>query len=216
MTDESFACTIVSVCPFPIMHERKPGIAGDFSIPAAGKSGISLLYVTKNQYLRYLGDGKSMHIPILPDEIAAAIVNDYVNAKLGVSGDKKPGLFWLIGKLSETEVLARYADKIDEARQNQFLWFTQLVELADDEFSKHHKHAGISDIQRLACKVLGLTREWNIDPKKLQDKIDSEAAMKECPACGSLVKPNVALCASCGCILDEKRAKELSFARSAA
>jgi ribosomal protein L32 len=54
----------------------------------------------------------------------------------------------------------------------------------------------ITDLERRAARELKLDKPWLYDPKPLS----------ECPACGEKIKPGVAVCRTCGAILDREKA----------
>jgi len=74
--------------------------------------------------------------------------------------------------------------------------------IADQEWERTHNYMFITDVQRRAARWLGLEKEWSYEPK----------AMAECPACGEKVKPGVAVCRSCGAVLDAARAAQYGLA----
>jgi hypothetical protein len=61
----------------------------------------------------------------------------------------------------------------------------------------------LDDVQRRAAHELGLEREWTYQLHETSD----------CPGCGERVKPGVAVCKSCGAILDREKAKALGLWR---
>jgi len=56
----------------------------------------------------------------------------------------------------------------------------------------------ITDLERRAARMLGLEKPWLYDPKP----------MSECPVCAESIKPGVAVCKSCGAILDREKAAQ--------
>jgi hypothetical protein len=199
--------TVVSLFPMAI-DERKPGIyPGHFTIPAA-KDDIEILHVGNSIYWVNFHDGRpSLQVNTPADEIAASIVNDFVRNIFGMNVENSawPGLFWVEGHPTKDEIKKKYADKIAEAQGNQRRWFENLIRLADDAWVGSNKqHRAIADIQRHACRTLGLTRDWLIE-------IPSQAAMKTCPNCQENVNSQRVVC-KCGFIFDETKYKAMKFA----
>jgi hypothetical protein len=56
----------------------------------------------------------------------------------------------------------------------------------------------ITDLERRAARQLGLEKPWLYDPKPLAD----------CPVCAEKIKHGVAVCRSCGAILDREKAAQ--------
>lgn len=157
--------TVISVVPFPI-KEAKPGmIPPEFYIPAAEEGSISTLGVGLCQCYIYLdADRGSIPFTEFAGTVAKSIVNDYCNAQLEYRGDHcKPGLFWVPKKVTKEQALKEYASEIAQARRAQREWFIRLVRNADDSWNRVKKHSEISDIQRLACKLLNVKRDWLIE-----------------------------------------------------
>jgi hypothetical protein len=65
----------------------------------------------------------------------------------------------------------------------------------------------ITDLERRAARQLGLEKPWLYDARPLA----------ECPVCAEKIKHGVAVCRSCGAILDREKAAQyglVSHARS--
>jgi hypothetical protein len=56
----------------------------------------------------------------------------------------------------------------------------------------------ITDLERRAARLLGLEKPWLYDAKPLDD----------CPVCAEKIKHGVAVCKSCGAILDREKAAQ--------
>jgi hypothetical protein len=56
----------------------------------------------------------------------------------------------------------------------------------------------ITDLERRAARQLNLEKPWLYDPKPLAD----------CPVCAEKIKHGVAVCRSCGAILDREKAAQ--------
>lgn len=201
--------TVVSLFPMTI-DERKPGIyPGHFTIPPAKEGDFELLHVGNSTYWVNFHDGRpALKVNTPADEIAASITNDFVRNIFGYDFEHEafPGVFWVEGHPSKEEVKKIHAVKLKEAETRQRRWFENLIKLADDAWVGSNKqHRSIADIQRYACRQLGLTRDWLIEiPVKKE-------APKLCPNCQELVNAARVVC-SCGFIFDETKYKAMKFA----
>jgi len=205
MIDPQDKATVVSLFPLPIT-ETKPGIyPGRFHIPASQKEP-SLLVVGQSVHYVYVGDDRpQLEIAIPAADMAKSIVDDFVNAQIAVTEYARPGVGWLRGEVTLSELKTKHVSFLSNLRQLHKAWYLELVKMADDDWQRYRKHVVISDLQRLAARDLGYTdREWTIDPEKL--------ASFSCPACGTSVIPGVAVCPSCRCIIDQEKYKKLTFA----
>lgn len=193
--------TVVSVLPFEL-KETKPLTPAYYYIPKSEKNDISILHVGDGSRVIYMGEGKTVVVPVLSETIAHSLVSDYMSAMLGTYSETKdgeivkaqPGLFYVPGMLSKEEVKAIHADKIALARKEQEAWFLFLVKLADDDYSKTGQHRTISDLQRYAAKYLGFgTRPWITT---------IETKIQNCPFCGSPISSEIVVCPVCHEVVD--------------
>jgi hypothetical protein len=202
----SEAATIVSLLPYEPAPEFKPGVyPGYFTLPKAARGDIELLLVeTGSAYLNIPERKEAFHLEIHAEDLANSIVKDYVDGQIQVDEDQGPGLFVIPGRHSKESVKREYKEYIDGAEARQRRWFESLIKVADDLWSKYHKHTSIPDLSRFASTYLGVKREWNIRA--------SEEAVIECPACATVIRASIAICPQCKCIIDPVKAKALSFA----
>jgi len=91
-----------------------------------------------------------------------------------------------------------------EAKLVEF--YKSLISIGDTEWERTHNHLMVSDLHRRAARHLGIEKDWAYDPKPMVD----------CPACGSKVKPGVAVCRTCGAVLDREKALRFGLAPPAA
>ncbi len=138
-----------------------------------------------------LGDKRVLDFPITAREIAEDIARE-VNSDGGEGSFF--GLFVCEG-LQPTQV------ELDEAHAKLVEFYKRLVFIADQEWERTHNYMLITDVQRRAARALGLEKEWSYDPKPMAD----------CPACGEKVKPGVAVCRSCGAVLDRDKAEQFGL-----
>ena len=66
---------------------------------------------------------------------------------------------------------------------------------------RSHNHQFITDVERRAARWLGVEKDWCYEPKPMVD----------CPACGEKLKPGVAVCKSCGAVLDREKALQFGL-----
>lgn len=197
-------CTVVSLMPYAI-EETKPGvIPGVFLIPAAKDRTPGILHIDDGHSNLYMGEGKTFPIKHGAEEIAKALINDYWTAQLESSEDARPALFWVYGKLSAVEVMAKHKKELQEAKTRQNKWFMNLVRKADDDWAVSKQHRMISDLQRNAAIALGLkNKEW-VQGAEIQEFI-------KCVFCSTMVEASAAICHNCKNIVNPERARELGL-----
>jgi len=199
--------TVVSVFPFPI-NEDKPGIVPRFyHIDAAKDDDIETLVIGPGtMYIDLIDRSEKLKVDISPAVIAQSLLRDFLVAQYLYDEDAHPGLLAISGDMSPVEIKKKFAGEIETSRRKQNNWFRKLILQADDDWAKYRQHRMISELQRIAAKILKVEREWlvNVVPPK------------SCPACGSsLPNPNVVVCFNCGYVLDETRAKNFKFVNKA-
>ena len=133
-----------------------------------------------------LGDRRTMEYRITAREIADDIARE-------INSDSGEGSFHGVfvassAAPSETELL--------EARKKLQEFQRRLVAAADLEWERSKNPMFITDLERRAARELGQEKPWLYDPKPLAD----------CPVCGEKIKHGVAVCRSCGAILDREKA----------
>ena len=94
----------------------------------------------------------------------------------------------------ETPTEAELAD----ARRRLEEFQRRLVAAADLEWERTKNPMFITDLERRAARQLGQEKPWLYDPKPLA----------ECPVCAEKIKHGVAVCRSCGAILDRDKAAQ--------
>lgn len=144
-----------------------------------------------------IGDNKRLEIPIMPAEVAADLIRD-INGNAG--GDDHTTSFlgvFICGKDGPT------ADElaVEQARLGEFYRF--CVAQGDMEWQRSGQVIMIPDLWKRAAKTLNLDREWcAVIPSNI-----------ECPGCGEKIKAGVAVCKSCGAILNREKAIALGIVR---
>ena len=135
-----------------------------------------------------LGDKRTLEFPISARDIAEDLARE-INADGGENSYF--GVFVCAGDEPD-------ADEIAEARESLALFYASLVSSADKQWERTHSVALISDLERRAARELRLEKDWSYEP----------TMRHECPACGERLKPNVAVCRTCGAVLNREKAAQ--------
>jgi hypothetical protein len=138
-----------------------------------------------------LGDKRIMEYRITAREIADDIARE-------INGDSGEGSFhgvFVAAGDSPTNA------ELEEARRRLDEFHRRLVAAADLEWERSHNPMFITDLERRAARELRLEKPWLYDPKPLAD----------CPVCAEKIKPGVAVCRSCGAILDREKAAQFGL-----
>ena len=133
-----------------------------------------------------LGDKRTMEFAITAREIAEDLARELNND----SGEGSfHGVFVCVGP-EPTE------DELCDAQERLDGFHRKLVAAADLEWERSHNPMFVTDLDRRAARELKLDKPWLYDPQP----------QAECPACAEKIKPGVAVCRSCGAILDRGKA----------
>jgi hypothetical protein len=165
---------------------------GTFQIAgrAAGEQ-CTLTRVTPHTAVMDYGDKRILPLAITAREIAEDLCRE-VNSDAGERSFL--GVFVCEGN-TPTE------DELRDARARLEEFYRALVAAADREWERSHSFLFIHDLQRRAAGHLRLNKEWYYQARETA----------ECPGCGERVKPGVAVCKSCGAILDREKALALGL-----
>lgn len=208
--------TVVSIYPKDIDEKKWTIQPGRFIIPKGSVENPSLLVVGPSSWWRDIDiDQPLLEIPNSAIQIAASIVDDYMNGLIGFKkGESTPGLFWVPGSFKTIEELKKTTfDEIGTtgdllfkravARQQRY--WEILVKLADIGWTKTNANPlAISDDMRMAAHILNLREKpWMKDQQVI--------AMINCKACGHLVNPDYPVCSNCKAIVDPEKAKSLNI-----
>ena len=174
----------ISMQKWPPCHRTYFGSL-DVRSPQDGEA-YALTPVRACKGLMDLGDKRSMEFPISAREIAEDIARE-INSDSGEGSFH--GVFVAAG-LEPTQA------ELDDARHKLEEFHRRLVAAADLEWERSHNPMFITDLERRAARELKLEKPWLYDPKPAT----------ECPACAEHIKPGVAVCKSCGAILDKEKA----------
>jgi hypothetical protein len=138
-----------------------------------------------------LGDKRTIEVSFTAREIA----DDLAREINGDSGEGSfHGVFVCEGPVPTEEELA-------EARAKLQSFQRRLVAIGDLEWERSHNPMFITDLERRAARELNLEKPWLYDPNP----------HSQCPACGENVKPGVAVCRTCGAVLDPEKAAKFGF-----
>lgn len=201
--------TILSIYP-EALRESKPGLhPGIYQLPACPDVRRPILIPIKPaSHFIYIGDKRTYEVVNKAYDLARSIVYDIITSSLTATENAHPGFLALPGEVQYTELFTTYKDQVKAIQDIQANWFRSLVELADDYWNKYHTYNSISEIQRKAAQFLNLKdREWM--------SVTNSEVSNNCPVCQSLISPNAVVCKVCKAILDDKRYKEFSFAKTA-
>ena len=135
-----------------------------------------------------LGDKRTMEYRITAREIA----EDLARELNGDSGEGSyHGVFVAAGEAPTESELAEARRRLEEFQR-------RLVAAADLEWERTKNPMLITDLERRAARQLGLEKPWLYDARPLAD----------CPVCAEKIKHGVAVCRSCGAILDREKAAQ--------
>lgn len=216
-------CTVVSTLPF-VLEEYKHGLTPHlYVIPAATKEIPGSIVVEDGFHLVHipLSDEKQppMRVVDTAEAIAKGLVLDYITASIFTDMQTRangayaiPGLFWVEGAFKPEQIKQQHADKLKSATNNTLAWFERLVKVADDDWERHRQLKMITDIQRAACRYIGLEREWNQD-------LLAQTSNITCWACQASLHPNSIICRGCNAIINrteyDKRKADFVLAKGA-
>jgi hypothetical protein len=151
----------------------------------------SLTRVSSRKAQMDLGDKRTLEVPITAREVADDLCRE-MNCDGG--DDSFFGVVVCAGD-APTE------QELSEARERLAAFYRRVVASADREWERSHSYLFINDVERRAARHLGLEKEWHYQPRETV----------ECPGCGEKIKPHVAVCKSCGAILDPVKAAKLGL-----
>src|SRR5580693_7598046 len=165
---------------------------GTFQIAGRGEGeSFALTRITPRTAVMDYGDKRTLPLAITAREIAEDLCRE-VNSDAGERSFL--GVFVCAGDSPTEQELRAAQEKLDD-------FYRALVAAADREWERSHSFLFIHDLQRRAAARLGLEKEWHYQARETE----------ECPGCGDRVKPGVAVCKSCGAILNREKAAELGL-----
>ena len=165
---------------------------GTFQVAGRAEGeAYALTRITPRTAVMDYGDKRTLPLAITAREIAEDICRE-INSDAGERSFL--GAFVCAGD-SPTEA------ELENARAKLDDFYRALVASADREWERSHSFLFIHDLQRRAAKSLGIDKEWHYQSRETE----------ECPGCGERVKPGVAVCKSCGAILNREKALALGL-----
>ena len=195
--------TVVSLVPFSIPCRKSGLLPFEYLIPEYKGGPCAVLIVENGSRSIYLDhDRGSEGVIVHSEEIANALVADYSVSQPGQDDDGGPGLFWVKKAHTAKEVGEKFPQRIKNALEMQKRWWGTLVRLADDTWTAGHKFSQIGDLDRTACRELGLKRDW-LD--------DSPDKITKCLACTTLISTEAVVCFACHAVLKQEEYKKIQF-----
>jgi hypothetical protein len=147
--------------------------------------------VTSRTALMDLGDKRTLDVHVTAHEVAEDLCRE-INSD---GGDDS--FFGAFVAASDTPT----EGELSAARERLAAFYRRVVMAADREWERSHSYLFINDVERRAARHLGLDKEWHYQPRETI----------ECPGCGEKIKPHVAVCKTCGAILDRAKAANLGL-----
>lgn len=203
----SLDCTVISLVPLKITEE-KPGLFPPrFIIEESNMVIPQILHVSNATHYVYLDEARGMlQVKDPSDVVARAIVNDYCTSQLGTTDEVGPALWWIDERLTPEQIMDGQRALMNDKKERQWGWFINLAKIADDDWTRYHKHVCISDFQRKIATILNLNpddHEW-MAPLALQ-----ENRTDPCPFCGTSIMRGAVVCSVCHNVIDYKRKLEI-------
>lgn len=192
--------TIVSLFPKEI-NERKPTIEpGVFKIKGAKKGDFEVLTVGTSSWWRDITPEEPLlELTNSSIQVADSIVRDFINGLFMCDmGENVPGLFYVQGELTKSQVIANHKDKLDLYKKRQENWFAELIKAADILWARTNGNPlAISDDMKMAAEYFEMKQKgW------MANIVSYE--LINCKFCGTLMKPGFAVCSTCHHVVDEK------------
>jgi len=201
--------TIVSIFPSPIDEVKWTIEPGKFHIDPGTFENPSILVVGSSSWWADTDiERPVLEIPTGSIQIAESIVKDFCNGMYGCNmSDAMPGLFFVLGEKTVSEIKLSYRNKLDEVKDKQNKWYQILVQQADALWARSNNNPlVIWDLMRIAARSLGLhDKSWLKDFHLIQ--------LVPCKFCGTMRNPNFPICQTCKAIdPDHPLSKEVKFA----
>jgi hypothetical protein len=178
------------------LREEKPGLLPNVFVITAGtidKPSANLIKPAQH-YVYLDGDRGSLPVRDTSAEVARSIVEDYIGSQMCVSDGCFPGLFWIPGtwSLSQLKEHSEYKEILSIVKIAHQRWMLKLTQQADDDFARYQKHNVVSDFQRKIAEIMHLPQEkhpW----MNVANSLESD----NCVHCGSLCNPKYPICPVC-------------------
>jgi hypothetical protein len=206
----SLESTVISFVPFEI-KEHKPGLyPPHFHIEASDMKTPQLLHIGTCYHFLYMDETRgSIRVPNPSDQVARAIVEDYITSQLSIDDEARPALFWVPERMTIEEIQNKFKIEIMRHLLKQKKWFLNVAMLADNDWSRYHQHNVISSFQRKCADYIG----WKASEHEWMSPLTTMES-SACPACGMTYAKGIVICPNCKLILDKEKAKDFEFAVS--
>lgn len=195
--------TVFSILPKDIKEVKHTLECSKYEIPAGTPENPSSLTVHASSWWREIDPEQPLlEIPVSSVQIAESVVRDYSNGIIMCDmGDVRPGLFWMPGDITVSELKIKHKDVLNQAIKRQENWFKALIRLADSFWARTNGNPlSISDDCRLAARMLNVNdRPWLMEFKMEDMKLEP------CPACGQLRNSKFPVCMHCKTIVDRAK-----------
>lgn len=207
-TESAKQASIVSIFPHEF-RETKPGLhPGYFTVKAAESvDNPAITIVEPSRYYIYLGEKRNFPVDVPAYEVAKSLVADLIGSMVEYDVDAHAGLIAVDGVLTELTLKTKYSEQLTLLKSVQERWFRKLVDLADRDWSRTKSPMAVSDLQRTAATILGLTKDWGETAKA--------RSVVECIACKSLIPSDSIICKNCKTVLNPEAYKKFQVAVSA-
>ena len=183
---------MATICNVTEQHYMAHRMYGTFQIAGRPENEkFALTSVSARTAVMDFGDKRTLPLAITAREIADDLCRE-INSDAGENSFM--GVFVCAGDTPTDEELKSAEEKLRE-------FYRALVASADREWERSHSFLFIHDLQRRAAAKLGMNKEWHYQVRETD----------ECPGCGDRVKPGVAVCKSCGAILNKEKALALGL-----
>lgn len=185
--------TLVSIYPRPCNFKNVTLTPGRWYLEAGSVEKPSLLVIGPSSWFRDVSiDEPLIEIVQSSVQIGESLVKDYLNGVFACNmHDAMPGLFFVPGEFTLTEIQVKYPQLLAVALKHQTNYYRTLIKFADALWARSNGNPlAVSDEMRLAAKTLGLQdREWMKDT--------ASVGMAPCFACGEFKNPEYAICKVC-------------------
>lgn len=196
LAQEMPKATVISMFPMEI-NEPKPGLyPGYFVIPAAPLGEFSFLIVGDAVYYQETKNEVKTQVRTPYYTLAESIVNDFQNGHIGrIPNVAEPGVFWVQGSWSSrNEIRDNFAEELDVCEKKQIEWFKNLVNMADEMYTKSQRYSSVSMLQRLAARRLAIQRPWLLRTGDSANtckfcKAETPYGAVKCPNCREVLDP---------------------------
>jgi hypothetical protein len=184
--------TLVSIFPQVVEEVKHTVYPGRFTIEPGTFEKPSILVIGSSSWFKVLGNGEPpLEVPVFASQMAESIIHDYCSGMLECDmGTAQPGLIFIPGEVTVTEVLSKYKVALTGAKLKQDAWFSRLTRLADSLWARSNQNPlVIWDEMRLAARSLGYDAPWIKDYQMVK--------MVKCFGCGGLKDPEYPICQHC-------------------